>query len=66
VELLHKLYTRRMRVRLVGVRLSELSHAGSQMDLFADYAREDALYRVLDRMKDRYGRHSLRWAGGMG
>jgi len=66
VELLHKLYTRRMRVRLVGVRLSELSHAGSQMDLFTDYSREDALYRVLDRMKDRYGRHSLRWAGGMG
>jgi DNA polymerase-4 len=65
-ELLNKLYTRRMRVRLVGVRLSELSRVGSQMELFADQPREDALHRVLDKMKDRYGGKSLRWAGGLG
>lgn len=65
-ELLDKLYTRRMRIRLVGVRLSELSHAGCQMDLFADQPREEALHKVLDKMKNRYGGKSLRWAGGLG
>ncbi|MFZ9968219.1 MAG: DNA polymerase IV [Bacteroidia bacterium] len=64
--LFERLYTRRMRVRLVGLRLSELSRVGAQMDLFGDPAQEGALHKALDRIKNRFGVQSLRWAGGMG
>ncbi|MGA1330670.1 MAG: DNA polymerase IV, partial [Bacteroidia bacterium] len=64
--LFERLYTRRMRVRLVGLRLSELSRVVAQMDLFGDPAQEGALHKALDRIKNRFGVQSLRWAGGMG
>ena len=64
--LFERLYTRRMRVRLVGLRLSELSRVGAQLDLFGDPTEEDALHKTLDRLKERFGTKALRWAGGLG
>jgi len=55
LELFDKLYTRRMLIRLVGVRLSNLVHGSHQIDLFEDTAESINLYEALDYIKHRYG-----------
>lgn len=54
-ELFRKLYTRRMLIRLVGVRLSGLVHGNHQIDLFNDTAESVQLYEAIDRIKHRHG-----------
>ncbi|EJG03163.1 DNA polymerase IV [Flavobacterium sp. F52] len=54
-ELFDKLYQRRMRLRLVGVRFSGLVRGTYQIDLFNDTEEMLALYQAMDRMKTRYG-----------
>jgi DNA polymerase-4 len=56
-SLLRRLHTRRMKVRLVGVGLSELSAALYQPDLFSweQYFRKKHLYRAIDGIRDRHG-----------
>lgn len=54
-ELFKKLYTRRMLIRLVGVRLSGLVHGNHQICLFDDTAESIQLYEALDRIKHRHG-----------
>jgi DNA polymerase-4 len=58
VALWRRLYTRRVRVRLVGVSLSSLVAPDQrQMDLFREPTRRrrDRLYRSIDRVRDKYG-----------
>jgi DNA polymerase-4 len=55
LELFEKLYTRRLLIRLVGVRLSGLVHGHYQIDLFEDTDEEIKLYEAMDRMKIKYG-----------
>lgn len=54
-ELFDKLYHRRMRLRLIGVRFSGLVRGTYQIDLFNDTEEMLALYQAMDRMKTRYG-----------
>lgn len=55
MDLFDKLYQRRMRLRLVGVRFSGLVRGTYQIDLFNDTEEMLALYQAMDRMKNRYG-----------
>ena len=60
--LFRKLFTRRTRVRLIGVALSSLSHGGAgQMELFdqLDKKQWDHLYRGIDRIRGKYGFRSI-------
>lgn len=54
-DLFDKLYQRRMRLRLIGVRFSGLVRGTYQIDLFSDTEEMLALYQAMDRMKNRYG-----------
>ncbi|MEN2416175.1 DNA polymerase IV [Flavobacterium mesophilum] len=54
-DLFAKLYQRRMRLRLIGIRFSGLVRGTYQIDLFNDTEEMLALYQAMDRMKTRYG-----------
>lgn len=54
-----KLYTRRMLIRLVGVRLSGLVHGNHQISLFDDTAESIQLYEAIDRIKHKHGVEKL-------
>lgn len=54
-DLFTKLYQRRMRLRLIGVRFSGLVRGTYQIDLFNDTEEMLSLYQAMDRMKSRYG-----------
>ena len=56
-ELLEKAHTRRVRIRLLGVCLSNLTPAVEQKQLFEDEGekRKSSLYRSLDRIRDKFG-----------
>lgn len=59
LELFDRLYTRRMLIRLVGVRLSGLVNGNHQISLFEDTAESINLYEAMDRMKLKYGVDAL-------
>jgi DNA polymerase-4 len=54
-ELFDKLYQRRMRIRMVGVRLSGLVYGSHQISLFDDTTKSIHLYEAMDKIKHRYG-----------
>ena len=55
IELFEKVYQRRMRLRLIGVRFSGLVRGTYQIDLFEDTQEMLSLYEAMDKMKSRYG-----------
>ena len=55
LELFHKLYTRRMRIRLIGVTFSGLVRGTYQLNMFEDTEEMLSLYQALDKLKKRYG-----------
>ncbi|MFZ0599453.1 MAG: DNA polymerase IV [Flavobacterium sp.] len=55
MELFDKLYQRRMRLRLIGIRFSGLVRGTYQIDLFEDTEEMLSLYAAMDKMKSRYG-----------
>lgn len=64
LELFKKLYTRRMRLRLVGLRFTNLVHGNHQMDLFEDTEELMNLYQTMDKIKNRFGLNAVGRAGG--
>lgn len=54
-DLFDKLYHRRMRLRLIGIRFSGLVRGTYQINLFDDTVEMMSLYQAIDRMKKRYG-----------
>ena len=62
-ELFRRLYTRRVRVRLLGIRLGGLVPGTQQLNLFHDDSRLTRLYQTLDRLRDRYGAAAIVRAG---
>jgi DNA polymerase-4 len=54
-ELFDKLYQRRMRLRLIGIRFSGLVRGTYQINLFEDTEEMLSLYQAMDKMKSRYG-----------
>lgn len=65
-ELFQKLYNRRLLVRLIGVRLSDLVSGGLQMNMFEDSEEMINLYQAMDRIRNRYGDGAVKRATGLG
>lgn len=65
LELFKKLYTRRMRLRLIGIRFSGLVHGSHQMLLFENTEELMNLYQSMDRMKNRFGKNAVGRASGL-
>jgi DNA polymerase-4 len=64
LELFHKLYNRRMRIRLVGVTFSGLVRGTYQIDMFEDTEEMLALYQAMDKIKNRFGYDAVTRCGG--
>ncbi len=60
--LFQKLYTRRMLIRLVGVRFSHLVNGAQQLNMFEDTAELANLYQTIDHIKRRFGRYAIQRA----
>ncbi len=65
LDLFHKLYNRRLLVRLVGVKFSHLVEGGHQIGLFEDNEKLINLSQAIDTMRERYGDRSVIIASGM-
>lgn len=63
-DLFNKLYKKGTPVRLMGVRLSELTNNAVQTNLFSDAQRKAGLYKAIDAVKNRFGKASLHRASG--
>ena len=64
LELYRKLYSRRVLVRLIGVRFSHLVEGAHQISLFEDPIILD-LYKAMDHIRNRYGDRAIMRASGM-
>lgn len=64
LELFNKLYTRRMRIRLVGLKLTGLVHGEYQMNMFEDTQEMMNLYQSMDKIKNRFGKNAVGRASG--
>lgn len=58
-ELFRKLYNRRMLIRLVGVRLSQLVRGHHQIHLFNDHETQIHLYQAMDYINKRFGNKTV-------
>jgi DNA polymerase-4 len=65
LDLYHKLYNRRLLVRLIGVKFSHLVEGGHQINLFEDNEKHLNLSRAIDTMRERYGDRAVIVAAGM-
>ncbi|MEZ5198201.1 MAG: hypothetical protein R2764_17970 [Bacteroidales bacterium] len=55
MELFKKLYTRRMLIRLIGVKFSSLVHGSQQLNMFEDTPEMTSLYQAMDKIRLRFG-----------
>ncbi|MEO6330248.1 MAG: DNA polymerase IV [Ginsengibacter sp.] len=58
-DLFHKLYKKGRPVRLLGVRLSDLTNEAVQTNLFNDTEKKAGLYKAIDEVKNRFGKYSV-------
>jgi DNA polymerase-4 len=58
-ELFHKLYRKGEKVRLLGVRLTELTNDAVQTNLFSDKQKKAELYKAIDGVRKRFGKDAL-------
>jgi DNA polymerase-4 len=63
-ELFHKLWRRGEPIRLMGVRLSELTGEAIQTKLFEDTGKKTSLYKAIDDVKNKFGKYGVIRAGG--
>lgn len=66
IDLFHKLYRKGQPVRLLGVRLSELTNHAVQASLFDDAEKKNKLYKAIDDVKNTFGKTSLKKARTLG
>jgi DNA polymerase-4 len=64
-DLFRTLYDRRQRIRLIGVRFSNLVGGGQQMDAFTDTEEAMNLYQAMDKVRKRFGDRTVMRASGM-
>ena len=62
IDLFHKLYRKGQPVRLLGVRLSELTNHPVQASLFEDAEKKNNLYKAIDEVKNKFGKSLLQKA----
>jgi DNA polymerase-4 len=65
MSLFDKLYNRRMRVRLIGVRFSHLVSGAYQINLFEDTEEQIRLYQAMDDIRNRFGDRAVLRANGL-
>ncbi len=61
-EVFSKLFSRRLRVRLIGIKFSELIDGNQQLDLFDKTPELTKLYQSLDKIRTRFGENAIRHA----
>jgi len=64
-ELFKKLYERRMLIRLIGIRFTNLIPGNYQIRLFEDTQENIRLYQAIDSVKKRYGERLVMRAAGV-
>lgn len=64
-ELLHQHYQRGRKLRLLGVRLSQLEANAIQLQLFDDASAERLLHTAIDDIKNTFGKHAIGRASSM-
>ncbi len=64
-ELFRKLYSRRMLIRLIGVRFSSLVYGNYQIKLFEDTQEQINLYQAMDKINGKFGEKTVCRAVGM-
>ncbi len=65
LELFQKIYSRRMLIRLIGVRFSKLVGGHQQLNMFEDSHEMISLYEAMDSIRLRYGRNAVKKAVGV-
>jgi DNA polymerase-4 len=65
LELFDKLFQKRLLIRLVGVRFSDLVSGGFQINLFEETEELINLYQAMDSIRNRFGDSAVRRANGM-
>jgi DNA polymerase-4 len=66
LALFEKLYQRRLLIRLVGVKVSDLVSGTQQLNMFEDTPELTGLYQAMDRIRKRFGSHAVRRAVSFG
>ncbi|WP_040250208.1 DNA polymerase Y family protein [Psychroserpens mesophilus] len=66
LELFEKLYERRLLIRLVGVKISDIVSGNYQINMFDDTEEMLSLYNAMDTIRGRYGELSIMRASSMG
>lgn len=64
-DLFKKMYNRRMLLRLVGVRLSNLVSGFEQIDLYSESTEQYSLVQALDKIRRRFGQAAVTRAAVM-
>lgn len=59
LQLFNKLYSRRMLIRLIGVKFSNLITGNYQADLFNDTTEDINLSKAMDKIRIRFGHNAL-------
>jgi DNA polymerase-4 len=66
LELFEKLYNRRLLVRLVGVKFTDIVSGNYQINLFDDTEELLNLYSAMDHVREKYGELSIMRASSLG
>ena len=64
-ELFKQLYEKRVLIRLVGVRLSNLFNGFEQIDLYSESEEQYSLCRAMDKIRRRFGPDAIKLASGL-
>lgn len=64
-ELFDTLYNKRLLIRLIGIKYSDLVNGGYQINLFDDTVEKINLYEAMDYLRERYGDRTVLSAEGM-
>jgi len=59
IDLFNQLYNRRLLVRLIGIRFSDLVQGNYQLNLFEDNLTMINLYNSIDNLREKYGERSV-------
>lgn len=64
-DLFDTLYNRRMLIRLVGVKLSQLVSGNEQISLYGASEEQYKLYQAMDRIRNRFGEKAVKLASSI-
>ena len=66
LDLFEQLYSKRLLIRLIGVRFSGIVHGNEQMSLFENTRKTADLYQVMDDIRNKFGSRSIYRASTFG